>query len=182
MPNTTAAHQAVQPAKAHPTPEEDRMSLNHSAIDADQKIVHVCAVAIRNEQGMVLTVRKAGTNGFMMPGGKPDPGETPLQAAVREVTEELGFTPDTAGMVHLGTFEAAALNEAGFTVCAETYEYLPHHSEYRTMEQLSPQAEIVELRWVHPNPAEAAGLHTDQAPLNTECIFPVLTARSAPGN
>ena len=74
----------------------------HAAIDTERKIVYVSAVAIRNERGLVLTVRKTGASGYMMPGGKPDPGETPLGAAVREVTEELGFAPDPARMVHLG--------------------------------------------------------------------------------
>ena len=108
----------------------------------------------------------------MMPGGKPDPGETPLGAAVREVTEELGLAPDPARMVHLGTFQAPALNENGYTVRAETYEYLPHPSEYEVLAALTPQAEIAELRWVDP----AQNRDAAQAPLNIECIFPVLSA------
>ena len=58
----------------------------HSAIDTAQRIVHVSAVVIRNHAGHVLTVRKAASHGFMMPGGKPDVGESPLHTAVREVT------------------------------------------------------------------------------------------------
>ena len=134
----------------------------HAAIDTERKIVYVSAVAIRNERGLVLTVRKTGASGYMMPGGKPDPGETPLGAAVREVTEELGFTPDPARMVHLGTFQAPALNENGYTVRAE----------YEVLAALAPQAEIAELRWVDP----AQNRDATQAPLNIECIFPVLSA------
>ena len=144
----------------------------HAAIDTKRKIVYVSAVAIRNERGLVLTVRKTGASGYMMPGGKPDPGETPLGAAVREVTEELGFAPDPARMVHLGTFQAPALNENGYTVRAETYEYLPHLSEYEVLAALTPHAEIAELRWVDP----AQNRDATQAPLNSECIFPVLSA------
>ena len=47
----------------------------HSAIDSAHRVVNVCAVAIRNQDGLVLTVRKQGSDGFMMPGGKPEPGE-----------------------------------------------------------------------------------------------------------
>ena len=144
----------------------------HTAIDSAHRVVNVCAVAIRNRDGLVLTVRKQGSDGFMMPGGKPDPGETPLGAAVREVTEELGFAPDPARMVHLGTFQAPALNENGYTVRAETYEYLPHPSEYEVLAALTPHAEIAELRWVDP----AQNRDATQAPLNIECIFPVLSA------
>ena len=145
----------------------------HSAIDTAQRIVHVSAVVIRNHAGHVLTVRKAASHGFMMPGGKPDAGESPLHTAVREVTEELGFAPDPAQMVYLGKFDAPALNESGFVVCAETFEYVPHPQEEKILEQLSPHAEIAELRWVDPTAD-----YTDQAPLNTERIFPLICSIS----
>jgi 8-oxo-dGTP diphosphatase len=48
---------------------------------------------IRNRRGQVLVLRRpSGENHFPgqweLPGGKPDPGETPDQAATREVLEE----------------------------------------------------------------------------------------------
>ena len=46
--------------------------------------IRVSAVVIRDADGRVLTVRKRGTSMFMFPGGKPDPGERPVDAAVRE--------------------------------------------------------------------------------------------------
>ena len=141
----------------------------HSAIDNAHRIVNVCAVAIRNKDGLVLTVRKKSSDGFMMPGGKPELGESPVQTACREVSEEIGLTPDPTRMHYLGTLEAAALNESGFTVRAETFEYA----------SLSPHAEIAELRWVDPamtRPSDVAA----QAPLNTEQIFPLLAATPAP--
>ena len=72
-----------------PAQHPERLTnLEHSAIDSTHRVVNVCAVAIRNRDGLVLTVRKQGSDGFMMPGGKPEPGETPLQTACREVREE----------------------------------------------------------------------------------------------
>ena len=101
---------------------ETTQPAEHSAIDSVHRVVNVCAVAIRDERGYVLTVRKKSSDGFMMPGGKPEPGEIPVQTACREVSEEIGLTPDPARMHYLGTLEAAALNESGFTVRAETFE------------------------------------------------------------
>ena len=167
----THTTQTAEPAERNVT--------EHSAIDSAHRVVNVCAVAIRNRDGLVLTVRKQGSDGFMMPGGKPDPGETPLQTACREVSEEIGLTPDPVRMHYLGTLEAAALNESGFTVRAETYEYAPTDEQHELLATLVPHAEIAELRWVNPamsNPSDSAS----QAPLNTEQIFPLLARTPLP--
>ena len=91
---------------AQPAPPAEPNATEHSAIDSAHRVVNVCAVAIRNRDGLVLTVRKQGSDGFMMPGGKPEPGETPLQTACREVNEEIGLTPDPTRMHHRGLLEA----------------------------------------------------------------------------
>ncbi len=164
---------------AQPAQPAERNATEHSAIDNAHRVVNVCAVAIRNRDGLVLTVRKQGSDGFMMPGGKPEPGETPLQTACREVSEEIGLTPDPARMRHLGLLEAAALNEAGFTVRAETFEYAPTDEQHEQLATLVPHAEIAELRWVDPamsSPSDSAA----QAPLNTEQIFPLLARTPLP--
>ena len=158
---------------------ETTQPAEHSAIDSVHRVVNVCAVAIRNRDGLVLTVRKQGSEGFMMPGGKPEPGETPLQTACREVSEEIGLTPDPARMHYLGSLEAAALNESGFTVRAETFEYAPTDEQYEQLASLSPRAEIAELRWVDPAMARPSDIAA-QAPLNTEQIFPLLAATPVP--
>ena len=161
---------------AEPAPPAEPSATEHSAIDSTHRVVNVCAVAIRNRDGLVLTVRKRGSDGFMMPGGKPEPGESPVQTACREVSEEIGLTPDSARMHYLGTLEAAALNESGFTVRAETFEYAPTDEQLAT---LVPQAEIAELRWVDPAMARPSDIAA-QAPLNTEQIFPLLAATPVP--
>lgn len=158
---------------------ETTQPAEHSAIDSVHRVVNVCAVAIRDERGYVLTVRKKSSDGFMMPGGKPEPGEIPVQTACREVNEEIGLTPDPSRMHHRGLLEAAALNESGFTVRAETYEYAPTDEQYEQLATLVPQAEIAELRWVDPAMARPSDIAA-QAPLNTEQIFPLLAATPVP--
>jgi 8-oxo-dGTP diphosphatase len=73
-------------------------------------------VVFRDDRGRVLSVRKRGTDRFMLPGGKPEPGESPADAAAREVAEELGVVVPVEELVLLGRFEAAAANEPGHTV------------------------------------------------------------------
>ena len=51
------------------------------------------AVVVEDERGRILMVRQGYGQGLWgLPGGVVDPGETPLQAAVREAREEVGLT------------------------------------------------------------------------------------------
>jgi len=56
--------------------------------------------------GRVLLIRKKrglGAGKINGPGGKIDPGETPLESAIRETQEEIGVTPlevEERGMLH----------------------------------------------------------------------------------
>ncbi|MFS0230962.1 NUDIX hydrolase [Corynebacterium striatum] len=87
------------------------------------------------------------------PGGKPDPGESPLQAAVREVGEEIGVTLDGALLSPRGTFRAAAANEENHEVIADIFSYpspvIPNIA-----------AEIAEYAWV-----DLTQPHVELAPL-----------------
>lgn len=132
----------------------------------------VSALVIRDSLGEVLTVRKRGTTGFMLPGGKPEPGETAEETARREATEELGLVLDSYSLMNLGTYEAAALNEAGRTVRAHVYLVVTAGG-VADLDQAAPSAEIEEICWIHPDPARAD--HSNQADLNTQHIFPLLT-------
>jgi 8-oxo-dGTP diphosphatase len=51
------------------------------------------------QDGQILLIRKKrglGAGKMNGPGGKIEPGETPLQAVIRETQEEVGLTPDGA--------------------------------------------------------------------------------------
>jgi 8-oxo-dGTP diphosphatase len=82
-------------------------------------IVEVVGALIHDAQGRLLTVRKAGTKVFMLPGGKREPGEDDLAALARELREELGVTLVSAEPV--GVFEAVAANEPGARVRSHPY-------------------------------------------------------------
>lgn len=70
----------------------------------EEKLIRVAAVVFRDERGRVLTVRKRGTERFMLPGGKLEDGETCAQTASREVEEELGLVVSAAELEPLGTY------------------------------------------------------------------------------
>ncbi|MDO4784674.1 MAG: NUDIX domain-containing protein [Propionibacteriaceae bacterium] len=125
--------------------------------------IEVSAVCLFDESGRVLTVRKRGTTKWMLVGGKPEPGETARQCALREVAEELGILLDGSLLRGLGTFTTTAANE-GVPLTAHVF---------RTGQRVEPRvcAELEELRWVDPGDPGA-----DQAPLNTDLVFPLLVA------
>lgn len=106
--------------------------------------IHVSAAVIRDAEGRLLLVRKAGTSAFMQPGGKPEDGEDAAATLVREVEEELGLRLEPEELEHLGSFAAAAANEPGFEVVAEVFG--------ADIQGRTPvaSAEIAEVRWVGP--------------------------------
>ncbi len=120
----------------------------------------------------LLTVRKRGTERFMLPGGKLDPGETAEVAAVREVSEEIGVDLTTADLHLLGRFDEEAANEADTRVAATVYTApLPGRPEVAR--------EIEALRW-----QPVAATPADVAPLLARHVLPALRDRhlgSGPG-
>ncbi|MGO2533650.1 TIGR00730 family Rossman fold protein [Arthrobacter rhombi] len=130
-------------------------------------VIHVSAVVLRDSSGALLTVRKAGTSRFMLPGGKPEVGESAAITALRECSEELGVELDPAGLRRLGVFRCRAANEPGHEVQATVFE----HPE---LVAAHPAAEIAELRWLDPSTDPLPG---DLAPLLAEQVIPALEDR-----
>ncbi|WP_182348265.1 NUDIX hydrolase [Tomitella gaofuii] len=124
--------------------------------------ITVSAVVIRNDSGEVLTVRKRGTDQLMFPGGKPEPGESPQQAAVREAAEELGVDLHENALRPIDTFTAPAANEPGCTVVATVFEH-------PWVEASSPRAEIDRIEWIDPRERSRR-----IAPLLRDAVFPAL--------
>ena len=130
-------------------------------------IITVSAVVFQRSDARVLTVRKRGTAMFMLPGGKPESGESEADCARREVFEELGIELAPADVEPLGTFDAPAANEAGFMVHASVFRASVNADELAP----EPQAELDELRWILP----ADGIDDPrEAPLNRDVVFPLL--------
>ncbi|WP_341856037.1 NUDIX domain-containing protein [Brachybacterium sp. GPGPB12] len=137
------------------------------AADGAGTVLEITAVAFlrEGEDGAEpLAVRKRGTGSYMQVGGKLEPGESALEAAVREVEEELGVRVDPAGLSPLGDFEAVAANEPSTRVRSTVFvcqQSLP--------EPLEVRAELADHRWF---PLSGAPAGVRLAPLMTEHILP----------
>lgn len=125
--------------------------------------ISIAAACLLDDAGRLLLVRKRGTLAFMLPGGKHEPGETPVQALLRELEEELRLRLSEATLTPLGRFQADAANEPNMRVDAQIYvAALPH--------PVSPAAELEELAWLDTRGDYPQNL----APLLREQVLPAL--------
>lgn len=124
--------------------------------------IRIAAAIILNRQGRMLMVRKRGTRFFMQPGGKIDAGETPLQALIRELREELALDLSPGLFRAHGSFSDRAANEDGHTVTAQLF------SAFLDLDP-EPQAEIEAILW---QPLDLAP-QVPVAPLSLNHVLPL---------
>jgi 8-oxo-dGTP pyrophosphatase MutT (NUDIX family) len=63
------------------------------------RIVPAVAVAVVNDAGQLLMIRRTDNDQWSIPGGKQEVGETPIEAGRREVREETGILCEITGLV-----------------------------------------------------------------------------------
>ncbi|GGF18466.1 NUDIX hydrolase [Williamsia phyllosphaerae] len=142
---------------------------------ADAPVIHVSAVVITDTDGRILTVRKRGTSTFMLPGGKFESGESPVDAAVRESAEEVGVIVADASLELLGHFRADAANEPDHVVDAHVYVVAGRFDAAVVLAGV-PVSEIDEVRWLDLRHDDAG---VPLAPLLTDRVWPALTDRGS---
>ena len=130
------------------------------------RTIHIAAALIIRPDGQTLLCRKTNTAMFMQPGGKLEPGETPSEALVREIEEELGLVITASDLAPLGRFEAIAANEPEATVIADCFLV-------ETEAPVTAAREIAELIWIDPLAPPSIPL----APLTADHILPLWRAR-----
>lgn len=128
------------------------------------KVLTIAALQLLDSSKRILLVRKSGTQMFMQPGGKLEPGESPLSAVLREVHEELGLVFGPDDVAPMGVWIGPAANEEDTDIHA-------HLFTAQTNRTPVVQAEIAEMLWIDP---AAALRRTDIAPLLREKVLPGL--------
>ena len=66
-------------------------------------VVPSVAVAVQDDDGRLLLIRRTDNNLWALPGGGIDPGETVREAGVRETEEETGYHVRITGLVGIYT-------------------------------------------------------------------------------
>lgn len=103
-------------------------------------VLRIAAAIILDSQSRMLLVRKRGSQVFMQPGGKLEPGESAADCLARELGEELGLAVDAAALKWVGRFAAPAANEPGHSVDCDVFRLAG-------IETVAVAAEIEEARW-----------------------------------
>ncbi|MBK6993986.1 MAG: NUDIX domain-containing protein [Lewinellaceae bacterium] len=116
------------------------------------KVLEAAGGYVLNAQGELLVFYRRGS--WDLPKGKIDKGETPEQAAVREVQEETGLLN-----IDLGSFLAHTYHtyeEKGRRILKKTWWYRMQTTDT----QFVPQTEedIEEICWVTPGPWLESGV------------------------
>ena len=105
------------------------------------KIVHVSAAALIDVDGRILLTQrpegKSMAGLWEFPGGKIEAGETPEQALIRELEEELGINTWASCLAPL-TFASHGYDDFHLFACRK-WEGIPYGKEGQS------------LKWVRPN-------------------------------
>lgn len=111
-----------------------------------------CGTLVRDSAGRLLLGHVTGTAAWDIPKGMQDPGETTLEAAMRELREETGAVFDAGRFVDLGEFDyrrdkrlhlfrVEAGVELGDLRQLACTSYFPHHATGK------PTLEVDAFRW-----------------------------------
>ena len=97
-------------------------------------------IIIRDKQLLVL--RSRGKNIFFAPGGKPEEGENPEEALIRELREEINIHVAAHDLRFFGNYQAPAAGYEDVILNMDVYFV----DGYRG--KISPANEIEETRWI----------------------------------
>ena len=107
----------------------------------DSAMILKIGLLIVRENRLLLCRKSRGTMLLILPGGKPDGGETEEQALEREIEEELGTT--VSAIEHFGRYEDEAAGDPR-RVCISLYTGV-------LADEPVASGEIAELVWFGPN-------------------------------
>lgn len=129
----------------------------NNVVDHTRSDIDISGVLFVND-GRVLVLRKRGASRFTLPGGKRETGESAVEAALREMGEEIGLDLRAEDLKHLGTVEGPAANEMGVTVRSTVFLC-------ETVVPSAAYAEIEQMRWIdlmlqpdHPESEDVSNL------------------------
>lgn len=130
---------------SQPEYEQALAALPYEEIPAGAKPDRVISkIAVTFGKKICIGIR-SGDGKLVFPGGHVEPGETPLEAAVRELAEETGIQAQDYELSHLGT--KLVVSPRGYLMEVHAYS-LGVDSEVHTTVADDPDGEVLKWLWV----------------------------------
>lgn len=130
------------------------------AAENNPRVIRKAALAYFKDKKMLMVRDNNNDVVFYNPGGKIEPGESPLECVIREVKEELDADLNEATIKLLGEFEAPAHNKPNVRVNIQLFTG-------ELMSEPRPHDEIVELKYFDTTIDKKY-----LSPISVEKIFP----------
>ena len=119
-------------------------------------LVMGCGVVCTDAAGYILIGKRSDGQGWCLPGGKIDPGETSMEAAARELQEESGLIAEKLTLI--GTIKSQAYVHGVLrNVQSDIYKL---DSYTCTEESLQPNGEMLEFKFAAPASVSMCKLFT----------------------
>ena len=120
-------------------------------------LVPSTTAAVRDDAGRLLLIHKVDNDLWALPGGAMETGESIVDAAVREVSEETGLTVELTGLVgiytdpgHVMAYDDGEVRQE-FSVC--------FHARVVDGEAREDGSETKAVRWVEPGDVVTLNVH-----------------------
>ncbi len=157
----------------HPVPPAER----------PRRSRHGVRVIVTDEEATLLLLDSdpgvPGSRWFMTPGGGIDPGERPVDAAVREVFEETGLQVTASELIG-PVMRRTALHGYSDQICAQDEEFfvlrVPRFEPVTDGHTADEQQTVLGLRWL-----PLAALDDPPAPVWPAALRAVLARADSPG-
>jgi 8-oxo-dGTP pyrophosphatase MutT (NUDIX family) len=137
----TLAHQIVRARDKAPIDEEEGTVTEPSDIPEPEPVV---AAIVTSHAGVLIARRNDGTPPWTFIAGKIEPGESPADAAIREVKEETGLRIRVGGIIGRRVHPRTG----------RTMVYVAARPTHGTEVFVGDPEELAEVRWVTPDQAE----------------------------
>ena len=115
-------------------------------------IVPSVNVAVTNETGEILLIRRSDNGNWALPGGAVDLGESLTQAAIRETLEETGINCEITGLSGIYTDPAHVLLYTSNGEARQEFSIVL--TGRATGGQPTPSSETSDVRWAAPGDLE----------------------------
>lgn len=119
-------------------------------------------VAVTNDAGELLLIRRSDNGNWAMPGGAIDLGESVSQAGVRETKEETGIDCEITGLVGIFTDPKHIIFYTSNGEARQEFSIVL--TGRATGGQPTPSSESTEVRWIAP--ADMPALQMDRSMRN----------------